>query len=288
MASWGHPVATVPTPDGRLRWGHGGPHLAQLWAHKSPAIGAPTSPSWGRCPAGTLQACCHGQRDAHLPSAGHRACLAWGAALTPRRPPCSLSELREYTEGLGEPAEAEACAPAPGQAVLSLLSAEELRKFIEEVKELDAATLKVGSRLGGQRVPPKPPGRQLSPVGRDSVPDPQRGLHGGGLGLGCSSCKAQSPGRGEALAAGPGLAPRGPLPAPPPCELPRGLSCTPRGLPGRPSCARASAPASPASHALSDHQWPRGQAPAQGVCVWGGVGGGGCTPGLSGGTLQPR
>ncbi|XP_070256448.1 LOW QUALITY PROTEIN: pro-interleukin-16 [Myotis yumanensis] len=56
----------------------------------------------------------------------------------------NLSELREYTEGLGEPAEAEACAPAPapGQAVLSLLSAEELKKFIEEVKELDAATLK--------------------------------------------------------------------------------------------------------------------------------------------------
>lgn len=75
--------------------------------------------------------------------------LAWVAAPDPAAAPRSLSELREYTEGLGEPAEAEACTPAPGPSVLSLLSAEELRRFIEEVKELDAATLKVGcSRLG--------------------------------------------------------------------------------------------------------------------------------------------
>ncbi|CAK6442387.1 unnamed protein product [Pipistrellus nathusii] len=56
----------------------------------------------------------------------------------------NLSELRGYSEGLGElrePPEATACAPAAGQAVLALLSAEELRELLEEVQELDAAAL---------------------------------------------------------------------------------------------------------------------------------------------------
>lgn len=57
----------------------------------------------------------------------------------------SLSELREYREGaLGEPPEAEDCAPTSGQSVISLLSTEELKGLIEEVKVLDEATRKVG------------------------------------------------------------------------------------------------------------------------------------------------
>ena len=59
----------------------------------------------------------------------------------------SLSELREYTEGLSESTEAndcEHCTSQPGQSVISLLSTEELKKLIEEVKVLDEATLKVG------------------------------------------------------------------------------------------------------------------------------------------------
>ncbi|XP_045142211.1 pro-interleukin-16 isoform X2 [Echinops telfairi] len=57
----------------------------------------------------------------------------------------NLSELREYTEGLAEPREADAwnhSPPPPGQSVLALLSTEELKELIEEVKVLDEATLK--------------------------------------------------------------------------------------------------------------------------------------------------
>ena len=42
----------------------------------------------------------------------------------------SLSELREYTEGLGEPTEADDCTPTSGQSVISLLSLEELKQLI--------------------------------------------------------------------------------------------------------------------------------------------------------------
>lgn len=64
----------------------------------------------------------------------------------------SLSELREYTEGLGEPTEADDCASPSCPSVISLLSSEELKKLIEEVKVLDEATLKVGLRpFLGQR-----------------------------------------------------------------------------------------------------------------------------------------
>uniref|UniRef100_H0WVG8 Pro-interleukin-16 n=1 Tax=Otolemur garnettii TaxID=30611 RepID=H0WVG8_OTOGA len=57
----------------------------------------------------------------------------------------NLSELREYTEGLTEPKEADDrdhCSPQSGQSVISLLSSEELKKLIEEVKVLDEATLR--------------------------------------------------------------------------------------------------------------------------------------------------
>uniref|UniRef100_A0A8C5LGY8 Pro-interleukin-16 n=1 Tax=Jaculus jaculus TaxID=51337 RepID=A0A8C5LGY8_JACJA len=57
----------------------------------------------------------------------------------------NLSELREYSEGLTEPREAEDrdhCSCQPGQSVISLLSSEELKKLIEEVRVLDEATLK--------------------------------------------------------------------------------------------------------------------------------------------------
>lgn len=130
------------------------------------------------------------QQDAHKHRAQHQA---WpgGQPLTLPLSLCSLSELREYSEGLGEPA---ACTPAPvpGQSVLSLLSTEELRKFIEEVKELDAATLKVGSHFwdaaSGDSVSPlRPP----SAHGEGQCPGLQRDLPRGALSLGCSSCKAQ-------------------------------------------------------------------------------------------------
>ncbi|XP_023566629.1 pro-interleukin-16 [Octodon degus] len=57
----------------------------------------------------------------------------------------NLSELREYTEGLAEPREAEDgdhSSSQPSQSVISLLSTEELETLIEEVRVLDEATLK--------------------------------------------------------------------------------------------------------------------------------------------------
>nr|XP_006990292.3 pro-interleukin-16 isoform X4 [Peromyscus maniculatus bairdii] len=57
----------------------------------------------------------------------------------------NLSELREYSEGLTNPGETEDrdhCSSQPGQSVISLLSSEELKKLIEEVRVLDEATLK--------------------------------------------------------------------------------------------------------------------------------------------------
>ncbi|XP_008585261.1 PREDICTED: pro-interleukin-16, partial [Galeopterus variegatus] len=57
----------------------------------------------------------------------------------------NLSELREYTEALTEPKETDDgghCSPQTGQSVISLLSSEELKKLIEEVKVLDEETLK--------------------------------------------------------------------------------------------------------------------------------------------------
>ncbi|XP_029808173.1 pro-interleukin-16 [Suricata suricatta] len=92
----------------------------------------PCTPKDGGCPA----------------SAASDAPAANGAAEPPAPDTgfsLNLSELREYTEGLGEPTEADGrdlCAPPSGQSVISLLSAEELKKLIEEVKVLDEATLK--------------------------------------------------------------------------------------------------------------------------------------------------
>ncbi|XP_074151357.1 LOW QUALITY PROTEIN: pro-interleukin-16 [Sminthopsis crassicaudata] len=60
----------------------------------------------------------------------------------------NLSELRDYSEGLTENEEAEDNSNSPqstcgsGQSVISLLTREELKKLIEEVKALDEATLK--------------------------------------------------------------------------------------------------------------------------------------------------
>ncbi|XP_008961346.4 pro-interleukin-16 isoform X3 [Pan paniscus] len=57
----------------------------------------------------------------------------------------NLSELREYTEGLTEAKEdddGDHSSLQSGQSVISLLSSEELKKLIEEVKVLDEATLK--------------------------------------------------------------------------------------------------------------------------------------------------
>ncbi|XP_065404357.1 pro-interleukin-16 isoform X3 [Macaca fascicularis] len=57
----------------------------------------------------------------------------------------NLSELREYTEGLTEAKEdddGDHSSHQSGQSVISLLSSEELKQLIEEVKVLDEATLK--------------------------------------------------------------------------------------------------------------------------------------------------
>ncbi|XP_068954791.1 pro-interleukin-16 [Petaurus breviceps papuanus] len=60
----------------------------------------------------------------------------------------NLSELRDYSEGLTENDEIEEGGNSPqstcgsGQSVISLLTREELKKLIEEVKALDEATLK--------------------------------------------------------------------------------------------------------------------------------------------------
>ncbi|XP_021087347.2 pro-interleukin-16 isoform X2 [Mesocricetus auratus] len=57
----------------------------------------------------------------------------------------NLSELREYSESFTEPGETEDrdhCSSQPGQSVISLLSSEELKNLIEEVRVLDEATLK--------------------------------------------------------------------------------------------------------------------------------------------------
>nr|XP_011758820.1 pro-interleukin-16 isoform X3 [Macaca nemestrina] len=57
----------------------------------------------------------------------------------------NLSELREYTEGLTEAKEdddGDHSSHHSGQSVISLLSSEELKQLIEEVKVLDEATLK--------------------------------------------------------------------------------------------------------------------------------------------------
>ncbi|XP_044914655.1 pro-interleukin-16 isoform X5 [Felis catus] len=101
----------------------------------------PSSVSWGQAALTPKDGGCPASSASDAPAASSAA-----------EPPASdmgfslnLSELREYTEGLGEPTEADSrdhCSPQSGQSVISLLSAEELKKLIEEVKVLDEATLK--------------------------------------------------------------------------------------------------------------------------------------------------
>ncbi|XP_038517421.1 pro-interleukin-16 isoform X1 [Canis lupus familiaris] len=100
----------------------------------------PSSMSWGQTPCspkeGGSPASSAGDTPAMNPSA--ETALDTGFSL-------NLSELREYTEGLGEPTEADSwdhCSPQSGQSVIKLLSSDELKKLIEEVKVLDEATLK--------------------------------------------------------------------------------------------------------------------------------------------------
>ncbi|XP_058915123.1 pro-interleukin-16 isoform X1 [Kogia breviceps] len=101
----------------------------------------PTSVSCG-------QTSCSPKEGASLPMASSEDPAADSSAEAPAPDmgfSLNLSELREYTEGLGEPTEAddsEHCTPPSGQSVISLLSSEELKKLIEEVKVLDEATLK--------------------------------------------------------------------------------------------------------------------------------------------------
>ncbi|KAI5764912.1 IL16 [Gulo gulo luscus] len=101
----------------------------------------PSSVSWGQTPRSPKE----GGSPA---SSAEDAPAANSSAETPASDTgfsLNLSELREYTEGLGEPTEAESWdhgSPQSGQSVISLLSSEELKKLIEEVKVLDEATLK--------------------------------------------------------------------------------------------------------------------------------------------------
>ncbi|XP_037587525.1 pro-interleukin-16 [Cebus imitator] len=101
----------------------------------------PSSISWGQAP-------CIPKEGASPTSSSNEDPAANGLAETSASDmgfSLNLSELREYTEGLSEAKEADDgdhCSPQSGQSVISLLSTEELKKLIEEVKDLDEATLK--------------------------------------------------------------------------------------------------------------------------------------------------
>ncbi|XP_019655065.2 pro-interleukin-16 isoform X2 [Ailuropoda melanoleuca] len=101
----------------------------------------PSSMSWGQTP-------CSPKGGGSPTSGAGDAPAANSSAETPASDTgfsLNLSELREYTEGLSEPTEAESwdhCSPQSGQSVISLLSSEELKKLVEEVKVLDEPTLK--------------------------------------------------------------------------------------------------------------------------------------------------
>ncbi|XP_035964700.1 pro-interleukin-16 isoform X2 [Halichoerus grypus] len=101
----------------------------------------PSSVSWGQTP------CSPKEGGSPVSSAGDAPAVNSSAEAPASDTGFSLnlSELREYTEGLGEPTEADSwdhSSPQSGQSVISLLSSEELKKLIEEVKVLDEATLK--------------------------------------------------------------------------------------------------------------------------------------------------
>ncbi|XP_034880153.1 pro-interleukin-16 isoform X2 [Mirounga leonina] len=101
----------------------------------------PSSVSWGQTP-------CSPKEGGSPPSLAGDAPAVNSSAEAPASDTgfsLNLSELREYTEGLGEPTEADSwdhSSPQSGQSVISLLSSEELKNLIEEVKVLDEATLK--------------------------------------------------------------------------------------------------------------------------------------------------
>ncbi|XP_064222207.1 pro-interleukin-16 isoform X2 [Aotus nancymaae] len=101
----------------------------------------PSSITWGQTP-------CIPREGASATSSSNEDSAANGSAETSGSDTgfsLNLSELREYTEGLTEAKEADDgdhCSPQSGQSVISLLSSEELKKLIEEVKDLDEATLK--------------------------------------------------------------------------------------------------------------------------------------------------
>nr|O62677.1 RecName: Full=Pro-interleukin-16; Contains: RecName: Full=Interleukin-16; Short=IL-16; AltName: Full=Lymphocyte chemoattractant factor; Short=LCF [Saimiri sciureus]AAC16037.1 IL-16 precursor [Saimiri sciureus] len=101
----------------------------------------PSSISWGQAP-------CIPKEGASPTSLSNEDSAANGCAETSGSDTgfsLNLSELREYTEGLTEAKEADDgdhSSPQSGQSVISLLSSEELKQLIEEVKDLDEATLK--------------------------------------------------------------------------------------------------------------------------------------------------
>ncbi|EQB78853.1 hypothetical protein CB1_001254005 [Camelus ferus] len=101
----------------------------------------PSSVSCGQTP-------CSPKEGASPPLASREDPAANGSTETPASDTgfsLNLSELREYTEGLSEPTDADDwdhCTSQSGQSVISLLSSEELKKLMEEVKVLDEATLK--------------------------------------------------------------------------------------------------------------------------------------------------
>ncbi|XP_006905377.2 pro-interleukin-16 [Pteropus alecto] len=99
----------------------------------------PSSPSWDQAPCSPQEVpspVSSSRPDAAADSPEGSAASDTGFSL-------NLSELREYSEGLGEPTGADDCVPpAAGQSVISLLSSKELQQLIEEVRVLDEATLK--------------------------------------------------------------------------------------------------------------------------------------------------
>ncbi|XP_040825923.1 pro-interleukin-16 isoform X1 [Ochotona curzoniae] len=101
----------------------------------------PSAVSWGQAPGSPREGAsprpCSHEDPAAPDSPAEAPASDTGFSL-------NLAELREYTEGLAETPEAEDGPPCsqPGQSVISLLSSEELKKLIEEVRVLDEATLK--------------------------------------------------------------------------------------------------------------------------------------------------
>ncbi|XP_012588152.1 PREDICTED: pro-interleukin-16 [Condylura cristata] len=124
-------------------------------------LGLPTAPSGALSPGSPPHGALPASEDPGAPSTADNPSLDTGFSL-------SLSELREYTEGLAEPVLAGARGPRPppsGQSVLSLLGAEELKELVEEVKGLDEAALKVSAAHPGCPGTRAPTGHRLQPPG---------------------------------------------------------------------------------------------------------------------------